>query len=373
MKRLVLIGLWVLVTAGSAISADWWHSVKLKGDFRFRHEMNDREGGDAQHRQRIRARIGLYGTVSKYMKVGVQLASGSDDPVSTNQTLGSAFTTKSFGLDLAYMEATHPCLPGFTATAGKFKNPFYKPGGSELIWDSDYNPEGGVVTYARDVENVTVKLLTAGLWIVERGTGADSWMGAAQGTATLGLNDHTTAVTAGAAFFGYANTQGYSAFYDEDFFGNSFNTVMDVDGVDTMFSDLYALDYDLVEVYGEVSHHFSEQLPVKVMVDFVTNTAADSVNQGWLLGLHVGITKRPGSWALRYIYREVEKDAVLGTFTDSDFRGGGTDGKGHEIGGSVQFAENSTFSVSWFDNTIGLNTSDKGDFQRLQVDLQLKF
>ena len=31
--------------------------------------------------------------------------------------------------------------------AGKTKNPFYTPGGSGLVWDSDYRPEGGHLSY----------------------------------------------------------------------------------------------------------------------------------------------------------------------------------------------------------------------------------
>ena len=63
---------------------------------------------------------------------------------------------------------------------------------------------------------------------------------------------------------------------------------------------------------------------------------------------------------------------MLGAFTDSDFRGGGTDAKGHEIGGGYQLDKNTTFSVSYFVNTIGLDAAEE-DFNRLQVDLQLKF
>jgi hypothetical protein len=109
------------------------------------------------------------------------------------------------------------------------------------------------------------------------------------------------------------------------------------------------------------------------MGDFVTNTAADSLNNGWLVGLRVGKAKKPGSWEFRYIYRNVEQDAVVGTFTDSDFRGGGTDAKGHEFGGAVQLAENTAFNLSYFVNEIGLEADDPADFNRMQIDLQLKF
>ena len=54
-------------------------------------------------------------------------------------------------------------------------------------------------------------------------------------------------------------------------------------------------------------------------------------------------------------------------------RTGGTDAKGHEIGGAVQLAQNTAFSVSYFINQIGIRLDETTDFNRLQVDLQLKF
>jgi len=132
-----------------------------------------------------------------------------------------------------------------------------------------------------------------------------------------------------------------------------------------------ATEYELFEVFGEVSHKF-ESVPVTVMADYVSNTAADSLNTGWLLGVRVGKAKKPGSWEFRYNYREIEKDAVFGTFADSDFRGGGTDAKGHEVGGALQLADNTAFKATYFINKIGLDAAES-DFNRLQIDLQLKF
>jgi hypothetical protein len=133
----------------------------------------------------------------------------------------------------------------------------------------------------------------------------------------------------------------------------------------------YVNDYQIFEGMLEVGHKFNE-IPVTVMGDFVSNTGADSLNTGWLFGFHIGEAKKKNSWAARYIYRQVEKDAVVGTFADSDFRGGGTDAKGHEFGGSFMVAKNSSFNVTYFINTIGLEGNGTG-FDRLQVDLQLKF
>jgi hypothetical protein len=365
---LSVIGFFSVAQAGN-----WWETIKVKGDLRYRHEMIDEQDKDARHRQRLRARIGFFGEVSPYTKVEIQLATGSDDPVSTNQTLGDAFTTKRVGVDLAYFEAYHDQLPGLTLTGGKFDNPFFKPGKSELIWDSDWNPEGGTANFTRDFDNITLTLVGAGLWINERSSLDDSWLAAGQGIVRFHFNAKKSSVALGGGLFNYVNTQGFRPFYDEeDPYGNTVNTVAEVDNGDTTYYEAYANEYELFEAFGEFTHAFG-QIPVTVMADYVNNTAADSLQTGWLVGFHVGKAKKPGSWELRYVYREVEPDAVVGIFTDSDFRGGGTDAKGHEFGGGLQLADNTTFSVTYFINEIGLQAADSQDFSRLQVDLQLKF
>ncbi len=357
--------LMVLATAAmlttSATAGDWWENVKVKGDLRYRHEMIDEEGKDVRHRHRLRARMGIEANVSPFTKIGLQLATGSDNPVSTNQTLDNGFSTKNLMLDLAYFEMKYEAVPGLKIKGGKFKNPFFKTGESELLWDSDWNPEGGVVTFERDFQDVSLTLVGAGFWIDERSSDDDSWIAAGQGILRCHLNEKKSSFALGGGFFNYINTTGFEPFFDsEEPMGN---TVDD--------SGLYVNDYELLELYAEATHKIDD-IPIVIMGDYVTNTAADSLNNGWLVGIHIGETKEPGSWSFRYIYREIKADAVVGTFTDSDFRGGGTDAKGHEIGGAVQLAKNTAFNVTYFASQIGLD-KEKSDFSRLQVDLQLKF
>lgn len=358
-----------LAAHGDTHAANWWEKVKVKGDLRYRHEMLDTDDSDARHRHRVRARLGVTGEVSEYTTVGVQLASGSSDPVSTNQTLDDAFSTKSIGIDLAYIETTHPKFPGVTLTAGKMDNPFFKPGSSELLWDSDLNPEGGALNWQRDIDELSVSLIGAGLWIDERSTGDDSWMGAAEGVARFHFAEKKSSVAVGAGLYNYVNSKGFAPFYDdEDSYGNTQSSF--VNGSDTTTG--YATEFELVEAFVEFKHSLGTY-PLTVMGDFVTNTAADSLNSGWLVGFALGKAKAPGSWELRYNYRRVEADAVVGIFTDSDFREGGTDARGHEFGGNLQLAQNTTFGVTYFVNEIGLEAQSPTDFARLQVDLQVKF
>ncbi|MCP4584227.1 MAG: hypothetical protein GY839_21655 [candidate division Zixibacteria bacterium] len=361
MKSMVSIGFCVILLSANILAGEWPENVKIRGDFRYRHEMIDTEASDARNRHRIRARVGIDGKVNEFTNVVVQIATGSDDPVSTNQTLDDGFSTKSIMLDLAYFKIQPEQIPGLSVTTGKFKNPFFKPGKSELVWDSDFNPEGGVANFSNKVDNITVTLIGAGLWIDERSANSDSWIAAGQCIVESRTKDNKSSLAAGGGFYNYANSKGFEPFYDSDEpMGNSMDD-----------NDNYLVEFRILEVFAEVSHHFGD-IPVTLMGDFVTNTWADSLETGWLAGARVGKTRKTGSWDFRYIYRELEKDAVVGMFTDSDFRGGGTDAKGHEIGGGYQIAKNSKFSVTYFINYIGL-AGEEIDFNRLQVDLQLKF
>jgi len=361
MKVVVVALLGAAVLTGSAAGANWTDRVKMKGDFRYRHEMIDEEGKDARNRQRLRARIGIEGQVSDRTKIVFQLASGSSDPVSTNQTLDDAFSTKQVGIDLAYFQTTHEKVSNLTLIGGKFKNPFLKPGKSELVWDSDWNPEGGAIKFKKNLDGVTLQAVGAGLWIEERSKDDDSYLLAGQAMARFHMNEKQSSIAVGGGFFNYGNAAGYPTFVEK---GDSFGNSMTADS-------LYANDYEIMELFAEVSHRV-DGIPMVAIADYVNNTAADSLETGWLVGLYVGKTKKPGSWNLRYLYREVKKDAVLGAFADSDFRGGGTDAKGHEFGGGYQLDNNMTFGVSYFVNTVGLDAAES-DFNRLQVDLQLKF
>lgn len=366
----IALALLALTACGTnATAADWWEKVKVKGDLRYRHEMIDAENKDGRTRERIRARIGITGEVSPYTKIGFQLATGSSDPVSTNQTLDDAFSTKSIGIDLAYFTMIHKSFPGFTLIAGKMHNPFFTPGGTELIWDGDVNPEGGAVTWTRDSKQATFSLTGASFWIDERSTSGDAIMGAFQAMARFHFNEKKSSLALGGSYYGVSNARYYSPFYDAgDSFGNSVVDV--VTGSDTTLG--YATGFEVLELFGEITYNF-QTVPVTALFDYVSNGKADSLETGWLMGVMIGKAAKPGQWEFRWNYREVRADAVPGVFTDSDFGGGGTDAKGHEFGGGVAIAANTTLALSYFMNELNLQAASTSGYNRLQFDLQVKF
>jgi len=66
----------------------------------------------------------------------------------------------------------------------------------------------------------------------------------------------------------------------------------------------------------------------------------------------------------------LQKDAVVGAFSDSDFIGGGTNGRGSRFGGKYQLAKNVQTGLTYFLND---RQDEDNNYRRLQVDMVLKF
>lgn len=64
--------------------------------------------------------------VDENLSFTLGMATGGDDPVSTNQTLDTGSSTKDIRLDLAHFD--YQFNDSRSLTGGKMKNPFYKPG-----------------------------------------------------------------------------------------------------------------------------------------------------------------------------------------------------------------------------------------------------
>lgn len=345
-------------------SIKWVENVKINGDLRYRHESIDSESsgrwGKGRHRHRIRARLGLEGKINDEWDVGFRIASGSSDPSSTNQTLDSGFSSKDLWLDLAYFNWHPATIDRLNLYGGKMKNPFYKVGKNQLIWDGDLNPEGIAAEYVMPLgEHNKLYINGGGFWAEESGSGIDQSLWGVQ-TYLKHSFENEDYLIAGASYFDYGNTKGQSTLYDStDSYGNSVDS-----------SGLYVNDYDIVEGFAEYGFKVAD-IPMAVFGSYVQNAAATtSEDTGWLIGCKFNKAKKPGSWELSYNYRDLEADAVIGVFSDSDFIGGGTNGKGHQLGLKYQLAKNLQGGLTYFLNQRGSNNDD---YRRLQADLNLKF
>jgi cell division protein FtsB len=354
-------------------SLKWAEKVKISGDFRYRHERIDEEKTGSgvrwkagRDRDRIRARLMIDAMVNDDWGLGFRLASGSGDPASTNQTLEDSFSSKPLWLDLAYFDWHPAARKGLNVFGGKVKNPFYKVGGNQLIWDDDLNPEGIAANYCVPLNDRDELYINGGgFWVDESSSGVDTSLWGAQGyfKHKIGNPDY---ILGGVSYFDYGNIQGRGDLQStwsstSNFFGN------------TTSSGLFASDFDIFEAFAEYGTKLMG-LPFTVFGDWAKNlVASNSEDTAWLIGGKFNKAKDPGSWEVGYNYRELEADSVLGAFTDSDFIGGGTDGKGHQFGFTYQLAKNLQASVTYFNSERDGTTGRSLDYRRLQLDLKLKF
>ncbi|MGE0622699.1 MAG: putative porin [Pseudomonadales bacterium] len=334
----------------------WTDRIKLSGDFRYRHETIDAEFADSdRHRNRIRARPALTAQITDTVDVGLGLATGGDDPASANQTLGEAFSKKPINVDLAYFNWRTP-LDGLAVTAGKYKNPLYRAGDNGLIWDSDLRPEGSNVTFKSGGLTLTGLMN----WITES-SGSDNlfYGGQASWSAALGAE---SGLRIGAGFYELSDVEGQPVPFDGNPRGNS------VDALNN-----YVNGYQELELFGELNFHIGER-PTLVYANYVQNLDASEYDVGWIVGASVQFLHGKRPWELGYAYEHLEPDAVLGLFTDSDFIGGGTNGRGHIFSGSYALTKNISLGGTLFINERGgYGAGEWEDFNRLMLDIAFKY
>ncbi len=342
----------------------------VSGDLRLRFESVDEEGRAGYWRERIRARVRLEAELGQNLRAVFRLATGSDDPTSTNQSMGDAFSSKDIKIDCAYLDWRLSPIPetDLRLFAGKMENPFHRPQKTGLLWDGDLTPEGlalggqggrlfgsvGVFVLDDDgkhTEGEDSPLLTGGQF------------GLRSGGFRLGVG-----------VFGYATMEGAPALVDvTDGFGNT-TVAVDPDGTPGSGDEYeaYANDYVIAEVFAEYSFGLGPAgLPMAVYGDFVTNTSADAENSGFAVGLKCGKAD-PGKVAFGLEYRSLEADAVVGAFSDSDFLGGGTGGEGVIAKLGIGLRKGSQLGITYFANTIDPSGGDT-DYDRLQIDVKMKF
>ena len=339
----------------------WAETISLKGDFRYRYEEIDVDGENSRDRSRIRARPSITAELPDNVTVGFGLATGSDDPVSSNQTLGAGNSSKDINLDLAY--ASWRPIQNTYIEAGKFKNPLFTPQKTAMLWDGDWRPEGFNAGW--NGEHVFTTALVN--WL-------ESDSKSRNDEVAWGIQTGLKFEIAGASLVtavGYYDipVKGNESYYDDSFFGNSY--VVD-GGV-----DVYEYDYELFEVSAQLGLSVLD-MPLSIFGDFVQNQDPDDYNTGWLAGVQLGNLSGKGSWEVAYQYEDLEADGAFGLVTDSDFAGGGTDGRGSRISGAYGINKQWNLAFTWFINNEAGEKAFKNEggaleYNRFMLDTNFKY
>jgi len=339
----------------------WAMNTQLKGDVRVRHENihieDEPDNGRDRDRQRIRARLGAFTQVNPEVEVGIQIATGNDsDRRSTNQDLDGGFTKKDLWLDLGYIDY-HPLqVPGLKVFGGKMKQPWVSLG--DVIWDGDINPEGGAATYSRKW-GVTELFGSAGYFILDDNVDGEGFqfehdlrLYSGQIGTRLYPGD-SFKVTVGGSLYAYDNDDQTSLLVGR---GNNQN------------------EFRLYEAFGQLDV-IGLPLPLSVYGQFVHNSAAQGVDadqdQAWLLG----VMTRVFDVGVDYNYRDVQRNGVVGPFTDSDFADGYVASRGHKVKLRYDISKNFAFTTTYFmaESDVASRFTDNASVNRLQVDLEGKF
>ena len=284
-------------------------------------------------------------------------------------------------LDYAFAEFAPPEVKGLKMTGGKILSKDYLWAATDMLWDTDINPEGGSLHYEHDIIKGLIGYLNTGVWVIDENGStdrSDPLLNYVQGG--LKLRNDNLGVDANAAVVYYAfnsvkatdldserntNTQRGGVAdgvlrYDYDSVGTSADLSVD--------KPLAFVGLDKIEhaaVFGDYIYN----------MDNGDNSTKNEVDDGygWSVGARLGDKKVQdwGQWQLKYIFTHLEKDAFPDIFPDSDRHGGDTDIKGHEA--IVEVGINKNTSVSFDYYQIRRMRAAEATEHLLQGDIVFKF
>lgn len=318
--------------------SSWADKVQIKGDLRYRYEYTSVNNETDENRQRIRVRLGAYAEVNDFTTAGIQIRTGGGAK-SGNQTIGNNFDSKNTYFDLAYITLAPEGAKYGEVTLGKMLYPWKTT--TDLIWDSDVNPEGIAYTYSTKIDDTGLFGSAGGFKVVEDGSAHDLNLTSIQAGATQPLGEKSK-LTLGGSLFVYGNAA--------DFPG-------------------YPVDYQIAEVFSEVA--FADVLPVafKLYGDLINNLEESSANHGYCFGVKFGDAKK-GGWEAQLDYRDLDENAAPGAFSDSDFAGGGAGVKGTRVKAAYNIAKHLQVGVACIS---GEDKSTGDDVDTVLLDLIAKF
>ncbi|MFK3771309.1 putative porin [Pseudomonas sp. NPDC089406] len=337
----------------------WAAKTQIKGDVRLRYEdvnvEDPNNNSKNQDRQRVRARVGFYSEINPQVDAGIRIATGGNngDRRSTNVSLENYFDKKNLWVDLAYLDWHPTAVPNLHIIGGKMAQPWVSMG--DIIWDSDINPEGVALTYKTNLGPAEV-FGSAGQYTLQDnvdGDGVqykhDAQLYHAQLGAKFNAAD-TVKVTVGGSIYGYDNDKESTLLRS---LGNTTN------------------EFNLVEGFGQIDFT-GFAIPLSAYGQMVKNTeSTDGKDKAWL----AGVKTKLGAWSLDYNYRDVQRNAVVSLFTDSDFGNGFTGSRGHKFKVGYEIDKNFSLGAAYLmakTDYSNLPNSD-ADVDTLQLDLEAKF
>lgn len=379
---------------------EWVQALKISGDFRGRYEgfFADNPAFEDRNRFRYRARFGVTAVMSDSFEVGLRLASGDIDsasglssgvdPISSNQSFQNNGSKKGIFIDQAYGKWTPINNPDWSVatTIGKMENPYLF---SDLVFDSDYTPEGAAVQIGRNLGEKHVVKVNSGAFVLDEvgATTQDPFMFGAQARLeSIWTPELSTSLGAS-----------YLAIMNPEQLGNgtvpNINVGNTRDGAGNLVYDYAPVVLDASATYKlESFPMYAGAFPIKVGGDYIYNDGASGAadNEGWSAGITFGKAGKRKTWEVSYTYKWLGADAWWEEVVDSDsgafystaypgagagqgvgYRSG-TNVKGHVM--RVAYSPYDTITVSAKAFLMErIDVPADSEMTRLQVDAQWKF
>lgn len=423
----------------------WINRIKVSGDIRLRAvtELYDEDNSllypdaidtnddgssiqnlniiDDRERSQIRMRLAVNAKVNNSVNAGIRISTGNTrNPVSTNQTLGNTGNRYDTVIDRAYLKYTDVNNDGYEwldLWGGRIPNPWFN---TDLIWDSDlsfegisgtarYNFAGGDSLYDLTETNKEI-FLTMGVFPLQefRRTSNDPFLLGAQIGGSVEFQNQSSFKVA-ASYFYYDDIQGDLApvgvnpndINEPEFFqyGNSLFDISDQNDLNTFLFG-YASDFEILGLTAQLGLSTFAPYRLTLTGEYVENIGYENSSvqrrlndpdyqketTGYQMRVDFGwpSAKIAGNWKIYAAYKHLERDAVFGAFTDSDFHGGGTDAEGFILGADYGLFKNTWLSFRWIstDEITGPEFRPGIDcdidncrysYDRAQVDINAKF
>ncbi|MBI6554069.1 MULTISPECIES: putative porin [Pseudomonas] len=347
----------------------WAAKTQFKGDVRFRQETvkiqgESNNGGRDKDRQRIRARLGAYTQINDQVDTGIRIATGSsDDARSTNQDQDNYFDKKSIWLDLGYIDYHPKQIKNLHVIGGKMLQPWVNMG--DVIWDSDINPEGLALTYKYPLGSSAELFGSLGNYNLKDNVDGDGVqfrhdlrLTSGQLGTRFSVTDNLK-MTLGGSIYAYQNDE------------NSTCTSSTTPCALAVNGNSANEQFRLYEGFAQADIG-GLAVPLAFYGQYVKNNdASTDQDTAWLLGAKSKVF----GFNLDYNYRDTQRNAVVGAFTDSDFANGTTGSRGHKMKVSYDIDKNFAVGATYFltKADYASRTQRDANTNTLQLDAEAKF
>jgi len=339
--------------------------VHFKGDLRLRDESIERDDKANKYRNRYRLRLGSKIDLTNNLQFTVGMRSGFGNPTSGNQTFETDKPLKDYFFQSLRFNVLGLVYKSSNTKYKVGREPYmmYRPIKSQLVWDNDISMNGINYQYKDETQ-----LITLGL---NRPTLEEASVARDDVNLLIAQYVHKTKVNFGTLHLG-SGAYYYDGFKgNSTFFGKGKGNSLDA-------NNLYTNDYHIAEGFAELQLKNVFGKPLKLAGGVAYNFGANNNNFGYDIAAQLGKTKNVGDWQVKYSYTDIQEDAVLGAYSDSDNFGGGTAARGHAIRIQYKGAQNVYLAANFFLNELYADTSKnstkvESNYERVQLDMIYKF